>query len=288
MHALVALFWIKVVSLSLFFAVALVALTILERLFPRASDYQSPRGQAVLFWLLWIPCTAAMFAAFTMIWLRVGWRPRFAWRIGDLLAHLGPARLILAPVAGALIGDFFFYWFHRGQHAFLWPLHAVHHSIEDLNAANSYHHVTEELMRSVLLTLPMSWFTIDLGESLPIVATLLALQPVYLHSPTRLHLGRGRAIFADNRFHRIHHSVEPRHFDKNFGACTTLWDRIFGTAYFPQPDEWPRTGIQGVPAPRSVRAWLTLPLRVVWRLPAAKSASGAPPPSRLTVGADRP
>ena len=40
-------------------------------------------------------------------------------------------------------------------------------------------------------------------------------------------------MIADNRFHRIHHSIQPQHFDKNFGAGTSLWDQLFGTAYFP-------------------------------------------------------
>ena len=51
----------------------------------------------------------------------------------------------------------------------------------------------------------------------------------YLHSPIRLHLGVLGRYIVDNRVHRIHHSLEPAHFDKNFGMFTTLWDRLFGT-----------------------------------------------------------
>lgn len=42
---------------------------------------------------------------------------------------------MLVPLAAAFVSDLFYYWFHRAQHAFrlLWRLHAVHHSIEELN-----------------------------------------------------------------------------------------------------------------------------------------------------------
>jgi sterol desaturase/sphingolipid hydroxylase (fatty acid hydroxylase superfamily) len=263
MHALIAFFSVKLASLALFFGVGLGGLTALEFLLPRDPGHRSSRRHAAVFWLIWLPATALTFTAFTLFWQTWGWRPAFTVPLAGALARLGPARLLVAPALGALVGDFFFYWFHRGQHAFFWPFHAVHHSIEDLNAANSYHHVTEELMRSLLLSLPMSWFTIDYGAALPLAVFLFAIQPIYIHSPTRVNFGRWRVVLADNHFHRIHHSLEPKHFDRNFGATTTLWDRLFGTAYFPGPDEWPVTGVAGVAQPTSVRAWLTLPFAVM-------------------------
>ena len=29
--------------------------------------------------------------------------------------------------------------------------------------------------------------------------------------------------------HQLHHSVEPRHFDRNLGSALAIWDRWFGT-----------------------------------------------------------
>ncbi len=56
--------------------------------------------------------------------------------------------------------------------------------------------------------------------------------------------------------HRIHHSREPQHFNKNFGVVTSVWDRLFGTAYFPAKDEWPDTGIVNQSEPSTVREFL--------------------------------
>jgi sterol desaturase/sphingolipid hydroxylase (fatty acid hydroxylase superfamily) len=70
-----------------------------------------------------------------------------------------------------------------------------------------------------------------------------------------------RRLIADNRFHRIHHSVDPHHFDKNFGAGTTIWDQLFGTAHFPAADEWPDTGIADHPETRRLSDYLWGPFR---------------------------
>lgn len=41
----------------------------------------------------------------------------------------------------------------------------------------------------------------------------------------------GKYIFLSPVDHRIHHSCEKEHWDKNFGHITPLWDRLFGTWY---------------------------------------------------------
>ena len=39
----------------------------------------------------------------------------------------------------------------------------------------------------------------------------------------------------------MHHSDNPKHFDKNFGSCLALWDWMFGTLYVPQKEREPIT-----------------------------------------------
>lgn len=90
---------------------------------------------------------------------------------------------------------------------------------------------------------------------------ILAILTYYIHSPIDVHFGPLRKLLVDNRFHRIHHSIEPRHFDKNFGICFSLWDRWFGTAYDPSPDEWPDGGLADIDSPRTIRDYLLLPFR---------------------------
>jgi sterol desaturase/sphingolipid hydroxylase (fatty acid hydroxylase superfamily) len=165
----------------------------------------------------------------------------------------------LAIFVGGLIGDFFFYWMHRAQHAWFWRFHAVHHSIEDLNAIASYHHVTEELIRAVFIYVPTGLLVTDAGALGPFLTDLVVLQGFYIHSCTRLHLGPLRYLIGDNAFHRIHHSNEPHHFAKNFSGFSPIWDVVFGTAYFPQPGEWPATGLAGRQEPGSIGEYVMQP-----------------------------
>ncbi|MFO1082023.1 MAG: sterol desaturase family protein [Reyranellaceae bacterium] len=171
---------------------------------------------------------------------------------------------LAAALGIAMIGNFFYYWMHRAQHRFawLWRFHAVHHSITEMSATASYHHVAEDLFQFVAVTLPMA---ILLGvESGPVpwlVLVLAGTHGFYIHSSSRLGLGPLRWVLCDNRFHRIHHSRELRHRDRNFGTSTPLWDVLFGTAWFPRRDEWPSVGLDEQPEPRSVAEFLLLPFR---------------------------
>jgi sterol desaturase/sphingolipid hydroxylase (fatty acid hydroxylase superfamily) len=42
--------------------------------------------------------------------------------------------------------------------------------------------------------------------------------------------------------HRVHHSDQPEHYDHNFGAVLSIWDRIFHTDW-KGVDVYPSTGI---------------------------------------------
>jgi sterol desaturase/sphingolipid hydroxylase (fatty acid hydroxylase superfamily) len=174
---------------------------------------------------------------------------------------LGVLNYIIWPVINLLIIDFFHYWKHRAQHRFFWKFHAVHHSIENLSAVNSYHHWSDPVFSLALATIPMA---VIIGVDAPTFVVLTALigaQGAFIHSNTKIHLGPAVRVLSDNRFHRIHHSVETRHFDRNFGERSTVWDQLFGTAYFPQKGEWPRTGIAEEPEPLSTDDYFWRPFR---------------------------
>ena len=241
-------------------AFSLSLLTALELMLPRRPQSLRDRLTGLAIWACYVPFSIAVYKAFGHLWAALGIRP---------LIHLplsfdwaGVAAVVLAPVAAVLVYDFFFYWFHRAQHAFAWRFHAVHHAIEDLNTVNSYHHVSEPVFQAIFLLLPVSLVVADTGPTVPAMLVLLHLQASFIHSSAKVDFGPLRLFLCDNRFHRIHHSVEQRHFDKNFGAFTTVWDRLFGTAWFPARDEWPDTGLAEVGQPRSLRSWVDLPLRL--------------------------
>jgi hypothetical protein len=59
-------------------------------------------------------------------------------------------------------------------------------------------------------------------------------------------LGLLRYIIVTPQYHRIHHSLEKRHWNKNFADRLVLWDILFRTRYA-GADEFPDTGIEGYP-----------------------------------------
>jgi sterol desaturase/sphingolipid hydroxylase (fatty acid hydroxylase superfamily) len=237
----------------------------LERLFPKAEVSAGSQLRALKFWLFAGVGTAGAITIYDFIgrWLHP--RPLFVIPLNSWLAHpwVHWSMYLLAPLLGMILYDFFGYWLHRAQHKWLWRLHAIHHSIEELSGINSYFHWTEQFFRIAFISLPAAYVVgIDGVETVFVVELIFRVQAYYLHSPNSLHVGPLlRRIIADNRFHRIHHSVEPQHFDKNFGAGTSIWDQLFGTAYFPAKDEWPATGIADQPEARTIGDYLWGPFR---------------------------
>lgn len=253
----------------------LALLTAFELANPQGRQLGRTRLKGLLFWALFIPVASALNLLLHDLWAALGIKPLLSLSLFQPIAFLGPVGALVAVLIAAVINDFFFYAFHRIQHRFLWRFHAVHHSIRDLNAVNSYHHVTEALMSLILYSVPTSLITSDARAAVPLIALVMWLHIVWIHSPTRASFGPLRAWFVDNRYHRIHHSLEERHFDRNFGAFTTLWDRAFGTYHAPEPDEWPDVGLAGVGEPGNVREWLDQPLRYPARTAATGGAATA-------------
>jgi sterol desaturase/sphingolipid hydroxylase (fatty acid hydroxylase superfamily) len=249
------------------------AFVAIELLLPRPEVRLNVRTRlkTLRFWLVYILFVMISTQLFLALWAPLGVKP--------LLPSLapkglpGPLSAIVGALAAAYVGDFVYYWCHRAQHhRFLWRFHAVHHSVREMSGSTAYHHVSEELVKLTLYTAPLAFFTQD-PFAMPVLGFLLSLQGYYVHSPMRLSFGPLGRYLVDNRFHRIHHSIEPRHFERNFGVFTTLWDSLFGTAYFPAEDEWPATGVPDFPEPANIRAYLLASF--TYRAVAAPSDKGA-------------
>lgn len=241
----------------------LPVMTLLELTFPVQEQRLAQRLRPATFWALSVPVTGTAIGLSNHLWSVLGVHPLVTLKLW--FGWNGPTRLlslILAPLAAAVVADFFFYWMHRAQHRFFWNFHRVHHSAREMNAVASYHHISEELFHTALMTAPMTLLVApNAGPIIPAMVVFTTLRGYYSHSNLRLNVGPVlRWLFCDNRFHRIHHSIEPEHFGLNFCSVCPLWDVIFGTAYFPAKDEWPETGVPDFPEPEDIREWLLAPL----------------------------
>ena len=176
----------------------------------------------------------------------------------------------------AIVGDFFFYWYHRSLHAFhlLWQIHKMHHMDRELDALTVFRDNWLDTVGSAFFTaLPMGiLFKLDtfdpwqLGLVGGIAATTLSTLLTIGHMNVRWQVGAASVLFCSPQLHRIHHSSEPRHFDRNYAVVFPLWDVLFGTYYAPARDEFPPTGVRGEREIHSFWDAQTFTVRAWWRM----------------------
>ena len=122
------------------------------------------------------------------------------------------------------------YVFHKSNT--LWEIHQFHHSATNFNilTRQRVHFLESELSRFfdvfifILLGSPIYTFLA--------VRLLKEVHQMLIHSSFTSDWGLiGKYILVSPAAHRIHHSTEIKHFNKNMGNTFIFWDRIFGTYY---------------------------------------------------------
>ena len=133
--------------------------------------------------------------------------------------------------------DFAYYWWHRLSHEVnvLWAAHIVHHQSEDYNLAVALRQAVLTSWTSLVFYLPLAL----LGVPPLVFATTLAFSTLYQFWIHTQLIGRQRGVldYVLNlpSHHRVHHAVNSRYLDKNYGATLIVWDRWFGT-YEPETE----------------------------------------------------
>lgn len=131
------------------------------------------------------------------------------------------------------IADLIFYSVHRLFHTvpFLWRIHAVHHSIEELDwlAAHRVHPIDQILTKgSSLIPAFCLGFSV---EAIAIHMVIYHWQSLLVHSNVKLPVGPLRWLVVSPEFHHWHHSNHREAYDKNFAGQLAFWDVLFGTAH---------------------------------------------------------
>jgi sterol desaturase/sphingolipid hydroxylase (fatty acid hydroxylase superfamily) len=146
-----------------------------------------------------------------------------------------PAWLRFVVAVAAL--DFAIYLQHVLFHAVpvLWRLHMVHHADLDFDVTTGLRFHTIEILISTLIKIGI---VIVLGPPVWAVLTFevqLNATSMFNHSNVRLPLDRMFRLFVVTPdMHRVHHSVDRREANTNFGFNLPWWDFLLGT-YRAQP-----------------------------------------------------
>jgi len=171
------------------------------------------------------------------------------------------------------------YWFnHWLSHKvpLLWEFHKVHHTAEVLTPLTNFrvHPVYTWIFTNILAFSAAvangfgHYLFGDAAYQYAFADTNIILV-LFIHAYVHLQhshmwiaftgvLGR---IFVSPAHHQVHHSADPKHFNKNFGSCLALWDWIFGTLYIPSKEREPLTfGFADHPNAHTVKGELVEPL----------------------------
>jgi sterol desaturase/sphingolipid hydroxylase (fatty acid hydroxylase superfamily) len=133
-----------------------------------------------------------------------------------------------------LVVTFFDYWSHRILHSKpFWPLHRFHHSATEFNTLTVYrNHPALAAWDPLVQMWPLAFLpmTPSISGYWPVVVLSWHTLQMVNHSDFDWTYGWiGRWLLMSPGMHKVHHSNNPEHFNKNLGNLFVIWDRIFGT-----------------------------------------------------------
>jgi sterol desaturase/sphingolipid hydroxylase (fatty acid hydroxylase superfamily) len=147
----------------------------------------------------------------------------------------------LATLLSVLLLDLAIYAQHVLFHAVpvLWRLHRMHHADLDIDVTTGVRFHPAEIVLSMLIKLAVVGLIGAPGAAVLIFEVLLNATSMFNHSNVAMPPAVDRIVrllVVTPDMHRVHHSIERRETNSNFGFNFPWWDRLFGT-YRPQPEQ---------------------------------------------------
>ncbi|HMB67695.1 MAG TPA: sterol desaturase family protein [bacterium] len=231
-------FWLIAVSLVCF---------LLERIRPWRREQRVLRrglGQD-LFWLVFNGHYLGLLLALVsgrLIRALNGTLHDLGWPVPESLALVGDQPFWVQLVVFFVLKDFVEWNIHVMLHRtpWLWEFHKLHHSIRELDWIGNFRfHWGEVVVYRTLSYLPLVILGVD-GNVILVIAVVGTLMQDLNHSNLPIDWGPLRYVLNSARMHVWHHDVELHgRGGQNFGIVLSVWDWIFGTAYWPADREAP-------------------------------------------------
>lgn len=169
------------------------------------------------------------------------------------------AVIAITTIVEVLAIDLGYWWGHYLMHRIptLWEFHKVHHSAEVMTPLTELrqHPVEMILMPNTIsiaggLASGGLTYLFSQAHALSVLSNNILLVTFFVtishlrHShvwlPFTGFIGR---VLHSPAHHQIHHSTDPKHFDKNLGFALSVWDWLFGTLWVPRENERVSFGI---------------------------------------------
>ena len=135
-----------------------------------------------------------------------------------------------------------YYWYHRHQHevGLMWAIHAPHHSSEEYNLSTALRQSVFTGVLKWLYFLPIALAGVPFSVFVGCVIADLSYE-FLIHTRYVPKLGFLEGILNTPSAHRVHHGRDLKYLDRNYGAITVLFDRVFGT--YQAEQEEPQYGL---------------------------------------------
>ncbi|MDX1782333.1 MAG: sterol desaturase family protein [Thalassovita sp.] len=145
----------------------------------------------------------------------------------------------VAILASIVVLDFAIYLQHVLFHAVpgLWRLHRMHHADQGIDVTTGLRFHPAEILLSMGIKMGVVAALGPPAVAVLIFEVILNATAMFNHSNIRIPARVDRVLrlfVVTPDMHRVHHSVDPRETDSNFGFNVPWWDRLLGT-YIAQP-----------------------------------------------------
>ncbi len=153
-----------------------------------------------------------------------------AWPFVALAPHAALWQHWPGILLAVLLYDFCDYWLHRVSHesAIFWAAHVVHHQSERFNLSTALRQESAYGVSGFAFFLPLAVVGVP-PDVFAIAGLVVLLYQFWIHTE---HIGRLGVLdrwLSTPSNHRVHHAVNDRYLDRNYGAILVVWDRLFGT-----------------------------------------------------------
>lgn len=114
------------------------------------------------------------------------------------------------------------------ESAVFWASHVVHHQSQEYNLSTALRQTSSGALLGWIFYLPMAIAGVP-PEVFVVAAIIDLLYQFWIHTEQVGKLGGFDRWFASPSNHRVHHAVNDRYVDRNYGGIFMIWDRLFGT-----------------------------------------------------------
>jgi ornithine lipid hydroxylase len=242
---------------------AAVLITLLEFKFPHTTAWKPNFSElrVDLMFMAVVQLVLPPLISFTFIYLLVEPTKALSLPLSQLWPHSWP--IWVQAITMILMVDFLRYWLHRAAHTnqYLWRLHAVHHSVQQLYWLNTARfHPLEKILQMMMDSLPFLLMGVN-EQVLALYYLAYATNGFLQHSNIQLRFGILNYLLGTAELHRWHHSRLPEESNANYGNNVIIWDLLFGTWFLPKDRNINTLGLLETDYPKTFFGLLRAPFK---------------------------